>query len=90
MSHLPLLVIATVILWACFHNGGPNAEPYYRDAPATAPTRPLDASGDAEWLLLPFQAIASLAGLCWLLVCLAVFLAPLAFVVLLVLGLVMR
>ena len=58
--------------------------------PVAAPTRPVDASGDAEWLLLPFQLIGSLAGLCWLLVWLLVFLAPLAFVVLLVAGLVVR
>jgi apolipoprotein N-acyltransferase len=63
---------------------------YRAPLPPVAPTRPQDASDDAEWLLLPFQAVAGLAGLCWLLVWLAVFLAPLAFVVLLVAGLVAR
>lgn len=90
MAYLPLLVIATVILWACFHNGGPSAEPYYRDAPAKAPARPVAASDDAGWLLLPFQLIGGLAALLWCLLGLAFFLAPLAFVLLLVLGLVMR
>jgi hypothetical protein len=65
-------------------------EGYRAPLPPVAPTRPQDASGDAEWLLLPFQAVGALAGLCWLLVWLAVFLAPLAFVVLLVAGLVAR
>lgn len=52
------------------------------EPPAPAPRRPVDASDDGEWLLFPFQLIGALAGLCWGLILLAVFLAPLAFVAL--------
>lgn len=48
--------------------------------PKAPPTRPVAASDDAEWLLLPFQLVAGLAGLCWCLIGLGVFLAPLLFV----------
>lgn len=42
-----------------------------------APQRPQDASADTDWLVLPFQAVAGLAGLCWCAVGLLVFLSPL-------------
>jgi hypothetical protein len=56
------------------------------ECPPAPPGRPQEASRDAEWLLLPFQVVGGLAGLLWCLILLAVFLAPLAFVVLLALG----
>lgn len=55
---------------------------YRNPLPAEPPQRHQDASADGEWLLFPFQLIAGLAGLCWMLIMLAVFLAPLAFVAL--------
>lgn len=50
--------------------------------PVGAPKRPVAPSDDAEWLLLPFQLVGGLAALCWCLLGLCVFLAPLALLVL--------
>jgi len=48
-----------------------------RPRPVDPPARPVAASSDAEWLLLPFQLVAGLAGLLWCLAGLALFLSPL-------------
>ncbi len=52
---------------------------YTDPSPVAPPQRPVAASDDAEWLLLPFQLIAGLAGLLWGLIMVLIFLAPLAF-----------
>lgn len=54
----------------------------YPTPPAPPPKRPASASDEGEWLLFPFQLIGALAALCWGLLGLLVFLAPLAFVLL--------
>lgn len=77
-SLITFLMLAVPLAIIHFGNRAP--------APPAPPARPVVASDDGEWVLFPFQLIASLAGLCWLLLCLAVLLAPLAFVVLLILG----
>ena len=59
---------------------------YRNPLPPTPPQAPQDGSDAGEWLWLPFQLIATLAGLCWGLILLAVFLAPLLFVAALVWG----
>lgn len=64
------------LAFAVWGHWGPHAEPYYRSAPK-APQRPVVASDDGAWLLLPFQLVAGLAALCWCLLGLLVFLSPL-------------
>lgn len=64
------------LAFAVWGHFGPHAAPYHR-SPAKAPQRPVAASDDGEWLLLPFQLIAGLAALCWCLLGLLVFLSPL-------------
>lgn len=51
---------------------------YRNPLPPTAPRRPQAPSDAGEWIALPFQAVGVMAGLCWLAIGLAVFLAPLA------------
>jgi hypothetical protein len=59
---------------------------YNDPTPRAAPGRPVGASSDAEWLLLPFQLIGGLAALLWCLLGLLVFLGPLLFVAAVVWG----
>ena len=64
------------LAFAVWGHFGPHAEPYHR-SPAKVTARPVAASDDGAWLLLPFQLVAGLAWLCWAAILLAVFLSPL-------------
>ena len=58
-------------------SGTPMPEP----TPEESAQHARDTRADADWLLLPFQSVGGLAGLCWCLIGLAVFLSPLLFLV---------
>lgn len=51
-------------------------EGYRNPLPPTAPQAPQDASDAGEWLALPFQLVAGLAGLLWLAIAALVFVSP--------------
>jgi hypothetical protein len=63
-----MLVVPLGLIWLGATSPAPS--PPARPQP---PPAPLDAG---EWLLLPFQLVAGLAGLCWALAGLLVFLSP--------------
>ncbi len=74
--YVSALILVAIFAFAWWGNRQPD--------PPKAPARPVVASSDGEWLALPFQLIAGLAGLAWCLVGLAVFLSPLLILVWLV------
>ena len=55
--------------------------PMPEPTPEEAAQHARDTRADADWFLLPFQIVGGLAGLCWCLIGLAVFLSPLLFLV---------
>lgn len=65
-----VLMLAVPLGLAWLGATSPAPPPVQRQTPAA----PLTAG---EWLALPFQLVAGLAGLCWLVVALLVFLSPL-------------
>ncbi len=77
MSLIPLAILVALFVWNCFHVDYAT--------PATPPQRPSEPSDAGGAIGAAVGLVVTLASCCWLLVCLAVFLAPLGLLVMWVL-----